>query len=221
MFDSIAPRYDLLNHLLSLGIDKLWRKKAVSLIAPYGPRRILDVATGTADLAIEAATLNPDLVVGIDISPEMLDIGRRKVQRLGKSEMIELRQGASEDLPLADHSFDAAMVAFGVRNFENLQAGLREMHRVLAEGAPLVVLEFSHPSRFPVKQLYEFYFKHVVPRIGKAVSKHESAYEYLPESVEEFPFGQDFLREMRQAGFEDLSIRPVTFGIASIYFGVR
>jgi demethylmenaquinone methyltransferase/2-methoxy-6-polyprenyl-1,4-benzoquinol methylase len=221
MFDSIAPRYDLLNHLLSLGIDKLWRKKAVSLLAPHEPKRILDIATGTADLAIEASRLNPELVVGIDISPEMLEVGRQKVERLGKSQTIDLRLGASEDLPLEDASFDAALVAFGVRNFENLQAGLKEINRVLAPGAPLVVLEFSHPTRFPVKQFYEFYFRYIVPRIGKVVSKHDSAYEYLPESVEAFPFGDAFLAEMEQAGFEKLSARPVTFGIASIYYGAR
>lgn len=219
MFDAIAHRYDFLNHLLSLGIDRLWRKRAVSLLRPDQPQTILDVATGTADLAIEALKLQPRRIVGVDIAEEMLAIGREKVARLGKSDVIELRRGASENLPLDDDTFDAAMVAFGVRNFEDLGAGLREIERVLRPGGPLVVLEFSHPTRFPVKQVYELYFRQVVPRVGRAVSKHSTAYDYLPESVEEFPFGPAFLEQMESAGFDDLRDIMLTFGIASIYYG--
>ncbi|MFV1981055.1 MAG: bifunctional demethylmenaquinone methyltransferase/2-methoxy-6-polyprenyl-1,4-benzoquinol methylase UbiE [Rhodothermia bacterium] len=219
MFDSIAHRYDLLNHLLSLGIDRLWRKKAVSMLKSERPRRILDVATGTADLAIEALRLNPERIVGIDISEKMLEKGRVKVANLGKAGIIDLRQGASENLPLDDNSFDAALVAFGVRNFENLRGGLEEIARVLAPGRPLVVLEFSHPSRFPVKQVYDFYFRHVVPHIGKAVSKNATAYQYLPESVNAFPHGRSFLDEMEASGFTDLRQESLTFGIAALYFG--
>lgn len=219
MFNAIAPRYDLLNHVLSLGIDRLWRKKAVSMLRSDRPRRILDVATGTADLAIEALGLNPDRIVGIDISEEMLEKGRVKVGKLGKADIIDLRLGASEELPLDDNSFDAAMVAFGVRNFENLRGGLEEIARVLVPGRPLVVLEFSHPSHFPVKQVYDFYFRHVVPRVGKAVSKNATAYEYLPESVEAFPHGSLFLGEMEASGFTDLRQQSLTFGIAALYYG--
>jgi len=219
MFDSIAPSYDFLNHLLSVGIDHLWRKQAVSLLKADTPGEILDVATGTADLAIEALKLDPTRIVGIDIAEEMLAIGRTKIERLGKSDVIELRLGASEELPLDDDSFDAALVAFGVRNFEDLRGGLSEICRVLRPRGPLVVLEFSHPQHLPVKQFYNFYFKHVVPRVGKAVSKHDTAYQYLPDSVSAFPFGQDFLNEMEIAGFRDLRERQLTFGIASLYFG--
>ena len=219
MFDSIAHRYDLLNRLLSAGIDTIWRKRAISMLAPHRPRRILDVATGTADLAIEALKLEPERIVGIDIAAEMLSLGREKVAKIGKSGVIDLRSGASENLPLNDDSFDAAMVAFGVRNFENLRAGLSEIARVLVPGAPLVVLEFSHPARFPVKQVYEFYFKQVVPRVGRAVSKHPSAYEYLPDSVEVFPYGDAFLEEMKACGFSDLRTESLTFGIAALYYG--
>lgn len=219
MFDSIAHRYDLLNHLLSAGIDRLWRKKAISLLAADSPATILDVATGTADLAIEALKLQPDAVIGIDISNEMLEIGREKVRRIGKADVIDLRQGASEKLPLADGSFDAAVVGFGVRNFEDLDIGLREIHRVLAPGGRLAVLEFSQPGGFPVKQVYDFYFKHVVPRVGKAVSRHETAYEYLNESVDAFPYGEAFLNVMGRAGFNERTAYPQTFGIASIYIG--
>jgi demethylmenaquinone methyltransferase/2-methoxy-6-polyprenyl-1,4-benzoquinol methylase len=219
MFDAIAPRYDLLNRILSLGIDRSWRRKAVEMLREESPKRILDVATGTADLAIEALALDPKKIVGVDLSEEMLKIGRQKVEKLGETDRIQLRRGDSERLPFSDKQFDAALVAFGVRNFENLRKGLSEIARVLKPGGTLVVLEFSHPRAFPVKQLYQLYSKHVLPRIGNAVSKNDGAYRYLPDSVAAFPDGDAFLSEMKVAGFTDLRQKPLTFGIASLYKG--
>lgn len=219
MFDAIAPRYDLLNRVLSAGIDQRWRRKAVEMLRPEGPRRILDVATGTADLAIEALRLDPEKVVGVDISEQMLDRGRAKVASRGATEQIVLRKGDSEKLPFSDGQFDAAMVAFGVRNFEDLRLGLSEIKRVLKPGGSLVVLEFSRPRTFPIKQIYNLYFLHILPRIGRAVSKDDGAYTYLPESVLAFPDGDDFLEEMRVAGFDNLRRQRLTFGIASLYKG--
>ncbi len=220
MFDAIAPRYDLLNRVLSLGIDQSWRKKAVAMLQDQEPRRILDVATGTADLAIEALKVNPEKVIGVDISEEMLRVGRQKVLDLGEQDRIELRRGDSERLPFSDRQFDAAIVAFGVRNFENLNKGLAEIHRVLKPGGALVVLEFSHPRTFPIKQVYGLYSRVVLPRVGRAVSGNDGAYKYLPDSVAAFPDGDDFLSRMREVGFKDLECRPLTFGIASLYRGV-
>jgi demethylmenaquinone methyltransferase / 2-methoxy-6-polyprenyl-1,4-benzoquinol methylase len=220
MFDHIAPRYDLLNRVLSMGIDQVWRRKAVQLLQDDKPQRILDVATGTADLAIEAAhRLDAKKIVGVDISEEMLKIGREKVERLGLSERIMLRHGDSERLPFSDGQFDAALVAFGVRNFENLGKGLAEIRRSLRKGGALVVLEFSQPRSFPVKQVYGLYSRHVLPRIGGAISKDPGAYQYLPDSVAAFPSGPDFLKKMEEAGFNHLSWKPLTFGIASLYKG--
>lgn len=217
MFDSIAPRYDLLNRVLSMGIDQGWRRKAVSLIEPYHPKEILDMATGTADLALLATRLDPTRVVGVDLSEEMLLVGRRKVERRGLADVIRLEKGDAENLRFEDASFDAALVAFGVRNFGNLKAGLADMKRVLRPGAPLVVLEFSHPRTFPVKQAYEFYSKHVLPRIGGALSKDSGAYEYLPESVAAFPDGADFIAILGEVGYSEAEAHPLTFGIASLY----
>lgn len=219
MFDAIAPRYDLLNRVLSLGIDQQWRKKAVRLLAGEQPERILDVATGTADLALQAMTLEPEHVVGVDIAEEMLTLGRKKIAARGLSDRITLQRGDAEHLPFADDAFDAILVAFGVRNFQDLDAGLREMHRVLRPGGVLVVLEFSKPRAFPIKQLFGLYSRHLLPRIGSAVSKDSGAYQYLPDSVAAFPDGDDFLLRMRAAGYHDLSWEPLTFGIASLYRG--
>ena len=219
MFDAIAPRYDLLNRVLSLGIDRLWRRKAVDWLKADRPRRILDVATGTADLAIEALRLGPDSVVGVDLSEPMLRVGREKVARRGESARVTLVQGDAEGLAFEDGTFDAALVAFGVRNFEDLDAGLRDMRRVLRPGGALVVLEFSRPRAFPIKQLYAFYSAHVLPRIGGAVSGSSAAYEYLPSSVAAFPDGADFLARLHGAGFTDVQERRLTFGVASLYKG--
>jgi demethylmenaquinone methyltransferase / 2-methoxy-6-polyprenyl-1,4-benzoquinol methylase len=221
MFDNIAPRYDLLNHLLSLGIDKGWRKKAISMLDTIKPKTILDVATGTGDFAISALTLNPQKITGIDISEGMLESGREKIVRKGLSEKIELIYGDSENLPFADNSFDASTVAFGVRNFENLDKGLKEIHRVLKKGGCLVVLEFSKPRYFPMKQIYFFYFRFILPLVGRIISGDRSAYSYLPESVSRFPDGKAFINHLKEAGFSQLTEKRLTFGIATIYSGYK
>lgn len=226
MFDRIAPRYDFLNRALSGGIDTRWRRRAVTMLAkamagggtPPAGSRLLDVATGTADLAIAAARLAPAEVVGVDPSEGMLELGREKVRQRGLDDVVRLQVGASEALPFDDDSFDGALVAFGVRNFEDRLAGLREMARVLRPGAPLVVLEFSQP-RGPVAPLFGFYFRKVLPKIGALVSGDRGAYSYLHDSVQVFPDGQDFLEEMAASGFEPVTERRLTFGIASLYLG--
>ena len=219
MFDKIAPRYDLLNRLLSGGVDQIWRRKAIALLRKTRPRSILDVATGTADLAIMVARLDPDRIVGVDIAEEMLEIGRRKIRRKGLSDLIELRFGDAEKLPFSDNQFDAVLVGFGVRNFEDLPEGLTQMHRVLKSGGTLIVLEFSRPTAFPITQLYGFYGSRILPLIGKIVSGDEGAYTYLPDSIAAFPDGEDFLNVMRSVGFSGVRQHRLTFGIASIYFG--
>lgn len=221
MFNNIAANYDLLNHVLSMGIDVLWRKKAVKLLAPLQPKTMLDVATGTGDFAIQCLALNPDQIIGLDISKEMLEVGKTKISKKGKSKVIEMVLGDSENIPYEDNYFDAITVAFGVRNFEHLEKGLAEMLRVLKPGGKVAIIEFSKPTAFPIKQLYMFYFKNVLPTIGKLVSKDHRAYTYLPESVEAFPYGQTFINIMNKVGYnESLSI-PLSFGIASIYTGSK
>lgn len=217
MFDNISGRYDFLNHFLSLGIDKAWRKKAVRLLEPYKPKVILDVATGTGDFALQALTLNPEKIIGVDISEGMLDVGRKKMNDRGLSKIIEMRSGDSENLPFSDNNFDAVTVGFGVRNFENLSKGLLEIYRVMKPGAILVVLEFSRPRRFPFKQFYNFYFKTILPKIGRWISRDKAAYTYLPESVEAFPDGDDFINILNSTGFKNTACKPLTFGISSIY----
>lgn len=221
MFDHIAPKYDFLNHLLSLGIDKLWRKKAVRLLKAYRPSRILDVATGTGDFAIAAAKISPDEIVGFDLSEQMIRVGEEKVKRLGLEPVIHFQKGDSEDMPFASESFDAITVAFGVRNFENLQKGLSEFKRVLKPGGVAVILEFSKPRYFPFKQLYQFYFFRILPFIGGLVSKDSPAYSYLPESVMAFPDDRDFLNILRQVGFSKLSQYRLSLGIATIYLAEK
>lgn len=221
MFDNIAPRYDFLNRLLSLRIDTLWRKKAMSLLKPLKPKRILDVATGTADFAIELRKLQPEEVVGVDLSEQMLSYGRVKVQKRGLDKLISLQKGDSENLPFEDNSFDAITVAFGVRNFENTLKGLSEMYRVLRPGGKLVVLEFSQPKVFPVKQIFYFYFHNILPVVGRTFSKDHRAYTYLPESVGAFPEGQDFLNLLKQVGFNSTQCSELTFGISSVYSGTK
>lgn len=221
MFNNIAGKYDFLNHFLSLGIDKGWRKKAIATIAAIQPKTILDVATGTGDLAIEAAKLNPEKIVGIDIAAQMLDVGRVKLKEKGLDQLITMQVGDSEALPFADNSFDAITCAYGVRNFENLQAGLKEMNRVLRPGGRLAILEFSHPKTFPVKQGYQFYFKYILPTLGKLVSKHSTAYSYLPESVMAFPEGQRFCEILAGCGFKETKARPLTLGITTLYTATK
>jgi demethylmenaquinone methyltransferase / 2-methoxy-6-polyprenyl-1,4-benzoquinol methylase len=221
MFDNISHRYDFLNHFLSLGIDKGWRKKAVAYLKPFQPKFILDVATGTGDFAIEALTLKPEKIIGVDISEGMLAMGRKKMIDRGYASIIEMQSGDSENLPFADNSFDAVTVAFGVRNFENLEKGLAEIYRVLKPHGRVVIVEFSKPGSFPFKQLYSFYFKNVLPRVGMWLSKDKAAYTYLPESVDAFPYGNDFLNVLTKTNFIETNARPLTFGISSIYTGKK
>jgi len=221
MFDNISPKYDLLNRVLSLGIDIYWRKLAVKQLKSLKPKLILDVATGTGDFALEALSLQPDRIIGVDISEGMLAVGRQKVQKAGLSQKIELQQGDSEGLAFPDSTFDAVTVAFGVRNFENLEKGLADMQRVLKKGGKLVVLEFSQPQSFPFKQIYNFYFKNVLPFVGNTVSKDSAAYTYLPESVQAFPYGAAFLKILEKVGFSQVYAKSLTFGISSIYVATK
>ncbi|XOV93281.1 MAG: bifunctional demethylmenaquinone methyltransferase/2-methoxy-6-polyprenyl-1,4-benzoquinol methylase UbiE [Bacteroidota bacterium] len=221
MFDNISSQYDFLNHFLSMGIDILWRKKAIRLLKAHQPKLILDIATGTGDFAIEALALNPDKVIGVDISEGMLEVGRKKLIKKGLDKRIELQSGDSERLLFDDNKFDAIIVAFGVRNFENLEKGLSDMYRVLKKGGKVVILEFSKPRTFPFKQVYQFYFKWILPKIGRLISKDNSAYTYLPESVNEFPDGKDFLGILEKTGFKETECKPLTLGISSIYTGIK
>jgi demethylmenaquinone methyltransferase/2-methoxy-6-polyprenyl-1,4-benzoquinol methylase len=218
MFDNIAPYYDLLNRLLSLGIDRRWRRKAIARLQDHQPQKLLDVATGTADLALEVQKqLDCPEIIGVDISEEMLEIGRKKIDHRSLSQQITLVSGDSENLGFGDNTFDAVTVAFGVRNFENLQKGLKEINRVLKPGGRLVVLEFSRPTLFPFKQLFNGYFKYMLPLIGRITSKDKRAYSYLYESVQAFPDGADFLQELQKAGFGQGDFQPLTLGICTIY----
>lgn len=222
MFDRISPKYDALNHLLSLNIDKVWRRKTAKSVAKSQPKTILDLATGTADLALALANQNPKAhIIGMDISEKMLEIGQKKVKKQDLGKQIELRLGDAAHLPFEDGSFDAVTVAFGVRNFEDLDKGLSEISRVLTPEGQAVILEFSMPEMFPVKQLYRFYFKRLLPRIGKTVSKDSSAYAYLPASVERFPRPKAFLELLAQHGLIHGTVRPLTFGIATLYCAER
>lgn len=221
MFDNISHNYDFLNHLLSLGIDKRWRKKAVALLKKDNPQKILDVATGTGDFAIESLSLKPEKIIGIDISNKMLAVGRKKIEKKGWQDTIELLHGDSENLSFEDESFNAITVGFGVRNFENLDKGLSEMHRALKYKGKLIVLEFSKPSQFPIKQIYNFYFAKILPKIGSTISKDSRAYTYLHESVVAFPEGDAFLDKMTKVGFREVSQIKLMNGVASIYIGEK
>ncbi|HLN74820.1 MAG: bifunctional demethylmenaquinone methyltransferase/2-methoxy-6-polyprenyl-1,4-benzoquinol methylase UbiE [Methylococcaceae bacterium] len=221
MFDNIAPRYDFLNHFLSLGIDKLWRKKAINILSAYQTNALLDVATGTGDFAIAALKLKPSRLVAFDLSEQMLNVGRAKAEKLGVSDIIQFVKGDSEAMPFSDNQFDAITVAFGVRNFENLEKGLREFHRVLKPNGVAVILEFSKPKYFPFKQLYLFYFFTILPLVGRMVSKDRSAYSYLPESVMAFPDDQKFLSVLKTCGFTKSKQKRLTFGVATIYIAQK
>ena len=221
MFDNISGKYDFLNHFLSLGIDKLWRKKAIKMLKEVKPKRIIDLATGTGDFAIEALKLNPEKVVGVDISNGMLEKGRIKMKKRGVDDIIEMKNGDSENLPFEDNYFDALTVGFGVRNYENLEKGLSEMLRVIKPGGKAVILEFSKPKKFPIKQLFGFYSKRIIPVLGKSISKDKRAYEYLPDSVEAFPEGQDFIDILKKIGYKNVEAKQVSGGIATIYSGIK
>ena len=221
MFNSISGKYDFLNHFLSLGIDILWRKRAVRLLKKHQPKLILDIATGTGDFAIEALSLNPEKIIGVDISEGMLSVGREKLIKKNLTDKIELISGDSEFLPFKDNFFDAVIVSFGVRNFENLEKGLSDMLRVLKPGGKVVILEFSKPKSFPFKQIYQFYFQWILPKIGKLISKNHAAYTYLPDSVKAFPDGDDFLNILNKIGFQKNQCTPLTLGISSIYSGSK
>ncbi|MCB0664042.1 MAG: bifunctional demethylmenaquinone methyltransferase/2-methoxy-6-polyprenyl-1,4-benzoquinol methylase UbiE [Saprospiraceae bacterium] len=222
MFDNIAPNYDLLNRLLSAGIDVYWRKKAIAKLKSKQPKVILDVATGTGDVAIEMVKqLKPDKIVGLDLANEMLEVGRKKIKKRELDQIIEMVQGDSENLPFQDNTFDAVTVAFGVRNFENLEQGLSEMHRVLKPGGQVVVLEFSKPKMPPFKQLYNFYFKNILPVVGRITSKDPKAYSYLYESVQAFPDGVRFEKILEKTGFKCTHTTALTLGICSIYYAEK
>ncbi len=222
MFDNIAHRYDFLNHFLSLGIDNVWRKKAIKNLNTIQPKSVLDIATGTGDVAFAInKNIKPETLVGLDLSEGMLKFAREKAKKRGLENTISFVKGDSENLEFADNSFEGVIVSFGVRNFENLEKGLAEIHRVLKPNGKLVVLEFSKPKKFPVKNLYNFYFNNILPLWGKLISKDQSAYTYLPESVKAFPEGNAFCGIMQKQGFSVVEQKPLTFGICTIYSGIR
>ena len=221
MFDNIAGNYDFLNGFLSMGIDTLWRKDVIKLLSKCNPKIILDVATGTADLAIEAARIYPSRIVGVDISQKMLEIAEIKIKQRGLEHIIQLQLGDSENLPFEKETFDAVMVAFGVRNFEDLERGLTDIYRVLKKNGTVLILEFSQPQKYPLKSIYNFYFNNVLPIIGKYFSKDATAYTYLPKSVEAFPYGEQFLDILIRTGFNSVKCTSLTFGISSIYIGKK
>ncbi|MEG1616381.1 MAG: bifunctional demethylmenaquinone methyltransferase/2-methoxy-6-polyprenyl-1,4-benzoquinol methylase UbiE [Bacteroidales bacterium] len=222
MFDSIAVTYDKLNVTLSMGIDRIWRRKALNSLKPFAPQRILDVATGTGDLAILIAKrLKPRQVVGVDLSEGMLAVGREKVQKEGLEKVISMEWQDCLDLQFPDNSFDAITVAFGVRNFENLEKGYAEMYRVLKPGGVLMVLELSTPQHFPMKQLYNFYSAVVIPTVGKIISKDARAYDYLNESVKAVPQGELMAGIFRTVGFKEVKFNRYTFGICTNYRGIK
>jgi demethylmenaquinone methyltransferase / 2-methoxy-6-polyprenyl-1,4-benzoquinol methylase len=221
MFNSIARRYDFLNHFFSFGIDIIWRKRLIHELGKFKPEKVIDIATGTADLAIMAAKKKIISVIGIDLSSEMIAIGEKKILNENLQNVIELQIGDAEEINHPDRTFDAAMVSFGIRNFENLEKGLTEISRVLKVGSPLLVLEFSKPTIFPVKQLYQFYSAYFLPFFGKLISKDKKAYAYLPESIVNFPDGNNLIGIFKKCGYENCSFKPLTFQIATLYIGIK
>lgn len=221
MFDNISGKYDELNHILSMGIDVGWRKKVVKIIKNQNPETVLDIATGTGDLAIMMAKSTDAKITGFDLSAGMLEVGRKKIAELNLGNRIEMIQGDAEKMPFDDNSFDCITVAFGVRNFEDLKKGLDEIYRVLKPGGKFVILEFSQPQSFPMKQLYSFYSKYILPMIGKKISKDKSAYTYLPESVKAFPYGEEMKKILKSSNFIKTTDKKLTFGISSIYESLK
>ena len=220
MFDNIAKNYDFLNHSLSFGMDFYWRKRAIKQLT-NNPKEILDVATGTADFAISASKIKGTKITGIDISEGMIEVGKSKIKKEGLEDVINLQIADSEDLPFDDFTFDAITAGFGVRNFENLEKGLSEMYRVLEKKGIVAILEPSKPKTFPLKQLYNIYFHHVLPFVGKLISKDNSAYTYLPNSVEAFPSGNDFIKHLEIVGFKNCKHIPLTLGIVDLYIAIK
>ena len=221
MFDTISENYDGLNRVISFGIDIKWRKRVVAILKKKKPEILLDIATGTGDLAINLVQTGARKIVGLDISPGMLEVGKKKVLEKHMEKTIEMIEGDSENLPFEDNTFDAVTVAFGVRNFETLEKGLSEIHRVLKPTGTFVVLETSVPTKTPYKQGYHFYTKNILPRIGRLFSKDDSAYAYLSESASVFPHGENFNNILRKIGFIDVVNKPQTFGVASIYVATK
>ena len=221
MFNNISARYDFLNHFLSLGIDHIWRRKAVNTLREIQPKRILDLATGTGDFAIALLKLNPTQIIGMDISSGMLDVGKNKMKAKQVSHIIDMQLGDSENMPFEDGYFDAITVGFGVRNYEHLEKGLTEMLRVTRSGGKIVILEFSKPKRFPIKQVFGFYSRFIIPFFGKRISKDEKAYAYLPDSVAAFPEGRTFTDILSNLGYKQVDATLVSGGIATIYTGIK
>ena len=221
MFDNVSTNYDFLNRVLTFGLDVNWRRKVVRKVAQNNPKQLLDIATGTGDFAIMLAKLNPDKVIGLDISQGMLNKGIDKIKKRNLEHIIDMVQGNSENMPFKDDTFDAITVGFGVRNFENLDTGLKEIHRVLKPGGVLAILETSQPEKFPMKQLFKLYSKYIIPTIGSIFSKDKSAYSYLPESAAAFPYGNKFNNILQKNGFYNATDKPLTFGIASMYLATK
>ena len=221
MFDTISGEYDGLNRVISLGIDIKWRKKVVKIVGENNPKQILDIATGTGDLAIMMSQLNPDKIIGLDISAGMLEVGKQKISKVNLSDKIDMVVGDSEAMPFNDNTFDAITVSFGVRNFANLGKGIQEIARVLKPTGVLVILETSNPTKFPFKQGYKLYTNLFLPIIGKLFSKDKVAYSYLSESANSFPFGEAFCNILQKNGFTHTKANPVTFGVATIYTATK
>lgn len=220
MFNKISKRYDILNHTLSLGMDYIWRKKAIKMIT-NNPKEILDIATGTADFAISAAKYTDANITGIDIAESMINIGNKKIKKRKLNKRIKLSIADSENLPFNDLSFDAITAGFGIRNFENLEKGLYEIYRVTKKNGMVVILEPSIPNRFPLKQLFSLYFNHILPFIGRIVSNDANAYTYLPNSVKEFPNGNKFTTILEKIGFKRTKYFPLSYGIVSLYVAIK
>lgn len=222
MFDRIAHSYDLLNHCLSLGIDKRWRRAAINSLRPYAPKKMLDVATGTGDFALLAArTLGPESLLGVDISEGMLEVGRKKILQAGLADVVSFRREDCMALSLPDGEYDALTVAYGIRNFQDLDRGLSEMYRVLRPGGRLVIIELTAPRRFPMRQLFWLYSHVLMPLVGRLVSRDSKAYSYLPATMEAFPQGEVMREILQKAGFREVEFRMFTFGLSTLYTACR